>query len=77
MPKIATIHSIEPLVKVTLQLPRSTMRGVEARSKASGVNRTTVIRRAIDLAAYLDEVRARGGEILVKKDKELRTLSFP
>jgi len=74
---MATIHSIEPLVKVTLQLPKSTMRKVEARSKASGVNMTTVIRRAIDVAAYLDELRARGGEVLLKKDRRLQLLSFP
>jgi len=77
MTKSASSESMEPLVKVTLQLPRSTMRRVEARSKASGVNKTTVIRRAIDLAAYLDEARARGGEVLVKKDRELQLLSFP
>jgi hypothetical protein len=55
------------LVKVSLNLPRSVLRKVEALAQKTGFNKTTVIRRAIDLEAFLDDVRSRDGKILVKE----------
>jgi|RifCSP16_2_1023846.scaffolds.fasta_scaffold185011_2 predicted DNA-binding protein len=65
------------LVKVSLNLPRSVLRKVEALAQKTGFNKTTVIRRAIDIEAFLDEVRSRDGKFLVKeKGDELKEIIF-
>jgi hypothetical protein len=65
------------LVKVSLNLPRSVLRKVEALAEKTGFNKTTVIRRAIDLEAFLDELRSRDGKILVKeKGDDLKEIIF-
>jgi len=64
------------LVKVSLNLPRSVMRKVEALARRNGVNKTTVIRRAIDLEAYLDTVRANDGKVLVKEGRTIKEVIF-
>jgi predicted DNA-binding protein len=64
------------LVKVSLNLPRSVLRKVEALSKKTGFNKTTVIRRAIDLEAFLDSVTSKDGKILVKQGNDLKEVVF-
>jgi predicted DNA-binding protein len=64
------------LVKVSLNLPRSVMKKVEALARRNGVNKTTVIRRAIDLEAYLDTVRANDGKVLVKEGRNIKEVIF-
>jgi predicted DNA-binding protein len=64
------------LVKVSLNLPRSVMKKVEALARRNGVNKTTVIRRAIDLEAYLDSVRADDGQVLVKQGRNIKEIIF-
>jgi hypothetical protein len=65
------------LVKVSLNLPRSVLRKVEALAQKTGFNKTTVIRRAIDLDVFLDDVHSRGGKILVKeKGDDLKEVIF-
>lgn len=64
------------LVKVSLNLPRSVMKKVEALALRNGVNKTTVIRRAIDLEAYLDTVRAKDGQVLVKEGGNIKEIIF-
>jgi hypothetical protein len=57
------------LVKVTLNLPRSVLQKVERLAEAHGLNKTTVIRRAIELEDFLDSITRGGGKILVKEAK--------
>jgi len=64
------------LVKVSLNLPRSVMKKVEALARRNGVNKTTVIRRAIDLEAYLDAVIAKDGKVLVKEGRSIKEVIF-
>ncbi len=64
------------LVKVSLNLPRSVLRKVEALSEKTGYNKTTVIRRAIDHEAFLDSVTSKDGKILVKVGDDLKEVVF-
>ncbi len=65
------------LVKVSLNLPRSVFQKVEALASKTGFNKTTVIRRAIDLEAYIDELLSRDAKILVKeKGDDIKEIIF-
>ena len=64
------------LVKVSLNLPRSVMRKVAHLAEKNGLNKTTVIRRAIDLEAFLDDVVTNGGKVLVKQGDDLKEVIF-
>ena len=68
----------DELVKVTLNLPRSVFAKVERLAAAQGVNRTSVIRRAIDLEDFVDGILVNGGKLLVKESKhgDLKEVAF-
>lgn len=55
------------LVKVTLNLPRSVLGKVERLAAKRGLNKTTVIRRAIDLEDWIEEITEKDGKVLVKE----------
>ncbi len=59
----------DELVRVTLNLPRSVLAKAERLALALGLNKTTVIRRAIELEDFLDSIIRGGGKILVKEAK--------
>jgi hypothetical protein len=66
------------LVKISLNLPRSVLRKVEALAQKTGLNKTTVIRRAIDIDAFFEDVWNSGGKVIVKEkgDKALTEIRF-
>jgi hypothetical protein len=53
-------------VKVTLMMPKHVVDKVARLATANGFNKTTVIRRAIDLEDLLDGIVKDGGTVLVK-----------
>lgn len=57
------------LVKVSLNLPRSVFAKVERLARKSGLNKTTIIRRAIDLEDFIDGIKENDGKVLVKEGK--------
>jgi hypothetical protein len=64
----ASIRSTDAeLVRVTLNLPRSVLDKVERLAAAHGVNKTSIIVRAIELEDFLDSITRRGGKLLVEK----------
>jgi hypothetical protein len=63
-------------VKVTLNLPRSVVRKVEAMALKRGLNKTTIIRRAIELEEFFQEITDGDGKVLVKQGKDLKEVIF-
>jgi predicted transcriptional regulator len=66
----------DELVKVSLNLPMSVLEKVERLARNQSFNRTTIIRRAIDIEAYFDEVRRRGGKVLIKEGDDIKEVVF-
>ncbi len=60
----------EDSVKVCLNLPRDVIEKLTRLSNATGFNKTTVIRRAIELEDFFFDVRSRQGKILIKEKGE-------
>lgn len=75
-PRSTKSRSGEELVKVSLNLPISVLEKVERLARRSQYNRTTIIRRAIDIEAYFDDVRRRGGKVLIKDGDGIKEVVF-
>jgi hypothetical protein len=64
------------LVKVSLKLPVRVLETVARMAEGSRFNRTTIICRAIEEAAYFHDIRRRGGKVLVLEGTEYKEVSF-
>lgn len=66
------------LVRVTLNLPRSVLEKVERLAQKRGLNKTTVIRRAIDIEDWIEAITENDGKVLVKErgTAELKEVVF-